>query len=206
MHGDEHPVLGQLQVLLDVIGAEFEREVVGGNGVLRRVPRSAPVTYVQDGRVGRCLADGSRRVVRVGADEGVGIPYPLLVVAYQDGGVAARSREGCHPVVVARDDASGRERSTLFGDHTVLETPGQINDPARIGYQLPVARRTARLRQPRPASQHERSRAHASQTKEGPAALPPVPVARNAQEIYLLLNQRTFRKRGIPINLTPYVS
>ena len=51
MQGDEYTVAGHLEILLDVVGSKPEREVVGGDRVLRGMPRSSPVADVEYRRV-----------------------------------------------------------------------------------------------------------------------------------------------------------
>jgi hypothetical protein len=60
------------------------------------------------------------------------LSYPLLVVAYQNCGVAARTRESCHPIVVARYYTSAGEQRTLLGDHTVLEALRKVDQAAWV--------------------------------------------------------------------------
>ena len=82
--GDQHAVLGGDQVRLDVVGAHPDRQVVGGQGVLRAVARRTPVADDQrllllraGGRSGgsrRRGAGGERRDRERGGDQPRGLP------------------------------------------------------------------------------------------------------------------------------------
>ena len=60
MEDDEHAVARELEVLLDVVGAELEGEIVGGERVLGWVPGGA------------AMGDGERRGRGLGAGLGLG--------------------------------------------------------------------------------------------------------------------------------------
>ena len=65
MRADQYAILGHLQILLDIISALFDGQLVGSLRMLRRVGRSAPMSDEEwfGTRVGRSVLGSASQAV-----------------------------------------------------------------------------------------------------------------------------------------------